>query len=147
MADGFNPKGVWAPGNRAFSHGVIQGEGVVVHVTGQVAWDEHSAVVGEGDAAAQMEQAIENVRRILAEVGGVLDDVVSMTIYFLDRADVPAIQRIRSRYFTAGTAPTSTLIQVPGLVVPELLVELVPLAVVPHSRFRRPVSVVCGTRT
>jgi enamine deaminase RidA (YjgF/YER057c/UK114 family) len=140
MADGFNPEGVWAPGNRAFSQGVIQGDGVVVHVTGQVAWDEHSAIVGEADAALQMEQSIENVRRILAEVGGILDDIVSMTIYFLDRADLPAIQRVRSRHFTAGTAPTSTLIQVPGLVVPDLLVELVPLAVVPHSRFHRPRS-------
>jgi hypothetical protein len=89
------------PTPQAFSHGVIQGEGVVVHVTGQV---------------------------------------VSLTIYFLDRADVPAIQRVRSRYFTAGTAPTSTLIQVPGLVVPELPVEPVPVAVVPHSRFKRPAS-------
>jgi enamine deaminase RidA (YjgF/YER057c/UK114 family) len=140
MADGFNPSGVWAPGDRAFSQGVIQGDGVVVHVTGQVAWDERSAVVGGGDAAAQMEQAIENVRAILAAVGGVLDDIVSMTIYFVDRADLPAIQRVRARHFTAGTAPTSTLIQVPGLVVPEFLVEVVPLAVVPHSRFRRPGS-------
>jgi enamine deaminase RidA (YjgF/YER057c/UK114 family) len=140
MADGFNPKGVWAPGNRAFSQGVIQGEGVTVHVTGQVAWDEHSAVVGTGDAEAQTEQAFANIRTILADVGGVLDDIVSMTIYFLDHADVPAIQRVRSRYFTVGTAPTSTLIQVPGLVAPDLLVELVPLAVVPHSRFRRPAT-------
>jgi enamine deaminase RidA (YjgF/YER057c/UK114 family) len=138
MADGFNPTGVWAPGTRAFSHGVIQGDGVVVHLTGQVAWDENSAVVGGADVEAQTEQAVENVRRVLAAVGGVLDDIVSMTIYFLDRADVPAIQRVRSRYFTAGTAPTSTLIQVPGLVAPDLRVELVPLAVVPHDRFRRP---------
>jgi enamine deaminase RidA (YjgF/YER057c/UK114 family) len=68
----------------------------------------------------------------------VLDDVVSMTVYFVDRADLPAIQRVRSRYWTAGTAPASILIQVAGLVVPELVVELVPVAVVPHNRFRRP---------
>jgi hypothetical protein len=37
----------------------------------------------------------------------------------------------------SGT-PVSILIQVAGLVVPELLVELVPIAVVPHDRFRRP---------
>jgi 2-iminobutanoate/2-iminopropanoate deaminase len=140
MADGFNPSGVWAPGDRAFSQGVIQGDGVVVHVTGQVAWDERSAIVGRGDAAVQMEQAIANVRTIVAAVGGILDDIVSMTIYFVDRADLPAIQQVRSRHFTAGTAPTSTLIQVPGLVVPDFLVEVVPLAVVPHSRFRRPES-------
>jgi enamine deaminase RidA (YjgF/YER057c/UK114 family) len=131
MADGFNPRGIWQPNGRAFSQGVIQGPGEVVHVTGQVAWDERDQVVGIGDAEAQTEQCIRNVRTVLTEVGGVLDDIVSMT-------DLPAIQRVRSRYFAAGTAPASIVIQVAGLVVPELRVELVPIAVVPHDRFRRP---------
>jgi enamine deaminase RidA (YjgF/YER057c/UK114 family) len=138
MADGFNPRGIWQPNGRAFSQGVIQGPGEVVHVTGQVAWDEGDRVVGAGDVEAQMEQCVRNVRTVLAAVGGGLDDIVSMTVYFVDRADLPAIQRVRSRYFTAGTAPASILIQVAGLVVPELRVELVPIAVVPHDRFRRP---------
>jgi enamine deaminase RidA (YjgF/YER057c/UK114 family) len=109
---------------------------VVVHVTGQVAWDEDDNVVGAGDAGAQMEKAIENVRTVLAEVGGTLGDIVSMTIYFLDRAHLPVIQRVRARHFDIETAPASVLVQVPGLVLPEFLVELVPVAVVPHSRFR-----------
>jgi enamine deaminase RidA (YjgF/YER057c/UK114 family) len=138
MADGFNPKGIWQPNGRAFSQGVIQGPGEVVHVTGQVAWDEHDRVVGTGDAEAQMEQCIRNVRTVLGEVGGVLDDIVSMTIYFGNRDDLPAIQRVRSRYFTAGSAPVSIVIQAAGFVLPEFLVELVPVAVVPHDRFRRP---------
>jgi enamine deaminase RidA (YjgF/YER057c/UK114 family) len=137
MADGFNPPGMWQPNGRAFSQGVVQGEGVTVHVTGQVAWDEHDRVVGVGDAEAQMEKALDNIRAVLGHVGGTLEDVVSMTIYFLDRADLPAIQRVRARHFPARTAPASVLIQVPGLVLPELLVELVPVAVVPHNRFTR----------
>jgi enamine deaminase RidA (YjgF/YER057c/UK114 family) len=63
-----------------------------------------------------------------------------MTIYFLDREDLPTIQRVRARHFDAATAPASILIQVPGLVVPELLVELVPIAVVPPDRFTHPVG-------
>lgn len=138
MADGFNPAGVWAPNGRAFSQGVIQGSGEVVHVTGQVAWDEHGEVVGAGDIEAQMEKSIDNVRLILAAVGGRLSDIVSMTIYFLRREDLPGIQRVRSRHFSPGTAPASVLIQVPGLVLPEFLVELVPIAVIPPERFVRP---------
>jgi enamine deaminase RidA (YjgF/YER057c/UK114 family) len=138
MADGFNPKGVWSPGERAFSQGVMQGVGEVIHITGQVAWDADSHVVGLGDAEAQMEQCIANIRAILGAVGGMLDDVVSLTIYFLNRADLPAIQRVRARHFKVGTAPASILIQVAGLVIPEFLVELVPVAVVPRARFRRP---------
>jgi enamine deaminase RidA (YjgF/YER057c/UK114 family) len=138
MADGFNPAGVWAPNGRAFSQGVVQGEGQVVHVTGQVGWDADSNVVGIGDVEAQLEQAFANVRLILAEVGGRLEDIVSQTIYFLDRDHLPVIQRVRARHFPAATAPTSTLLQVSGLVIPELLVEVVPIAVVPSDRFRRP---------
>lgn len=129
---------MWRPNGRAFSQGVVAGDGETVHITGQVAWDEHDNVVGAGDAEAQMEQAVDNVRTVLAAVGGTLADIVSMTIYFLDRADLPAIQRVRARHFALDTAPASILIQVPGLVIPELLVELVPIAVVPHERFRRP---------
>ena len=39
MAYGFNPPGIWGPNGRAFSQGVIAGEGVTLHITGQVAWD------------------------------------------------------------------------------------------------------------
>lgn len=140
MARGFNPDGIWAPNGRAFSQGVVQGPGEVIHVTGQVAWDEHSNVIGAGDAEAQLEKALDNVAIVLAEVGGRLSDIVSMTIYFLDRDDLPAIQRVRSRRFAPETAPVSILIQVAGLVLPELLVEVVPIAVVPPERYRAPRS-------
>lgn len=138
MADGFNPKGIWSPAGRAFSQGVIQGEGTVIHVTGQVAWDADGNVAGIGDVAAQMEKCLDNIKAVLSAVGGTLDDVVSLTIYFLRREDVPAIQRVRARHFNPASAPVSILIQVPGLVVPELLIELVPIAVVPPTRFKRP---------
>jgi enamine deaminase RidA (YjgF/YER057c/UK114 family) len=140
MKDCFNPKGMWAPNGRAFSQGVVQGEGRVIHITGQVAWDAESSVVGIGDVRVQFEKSIENTARILAEVGGTLDDIVSMTIYFLNRSDLPAIQEVRAKHFKYGTAPASILIQVAGLVIPELLIELVPIAVVPHERFHRPMD-------
>lgn len=140
MADGFNPTGMWAPNGRAFSQGVIEGEGRVIHITGQVAWDAQQNVVGVGDVREQFEKCIENTSRILAEVGGTLDDVVSLTVYFLNRDDLPAIQEVRAKHFKYGTAPASILVQVPGLVIPEFLVELVPTAVVPHIRFRRPLN-------
>lgn len=120
MADGFDPRGIWWPNGRAFSQGVIQGPGQVVHVTGQVSWDEHDQVVGPDDVEAQMEKAIDNVRLVLAEVGGVLDDIVSMTI-------------VRSRYFPEGSAPASILVRAAGLVVPELLVERCPRAPSPPT--------------
>jgi enamine deaminase RidA (YjgF/YER057c/UK114 family) len=138
MVRHFNPAGVWAPDGRAFNQGVIQPEGRVVHVTGQVAWDADSVVVGIGDAGTQLRKSFENVQTILAEAGGTLADIVSMTIYFLNRDDLPAIQQVRAEFFPPETAPASILIQVPGLVSPDLLVEVVPIAVIPQGRFREP---------
>ncbi len=131
----FNPKSIWGPNGRAFSQGVVQGEGKVLHITGQVAWDVNSNVVGDGDFRSQFEKTIDNTRVILNAVGGKLEDIVSMTIYFLNRNDLPVLQEVRAKYFQLETAPASILIQVPGLVIPELLVELVPIAVIPHDRY------------
>lgn len=138
MAMGFNPAGIWGPRGRAFSQGVVAPAGRTIYVTGQVAWDEDGNVIGPGDVHAQMVKSIENIEAILHEVGGRLDDIVSMTIYFLDRAHLPIIQEVRSRYFSAGTAPVSILIQVYGLVIPEFLIELAPIAVIPDDRYRPP---------
>jgi enamine deaminase RidA (YjgF/YER057c/UK114 family) len=134
----FNPPTGWPQLGRAFNHGVVQSEGRTVHLTGQVAWDRHGKIVGEADCELQVRQCFDNVENILRAVGGRLEDIVSLTIYFLNRPDLPAIQKVRAEKFSSQSAPASVLIQTPGLVVPELLVELVPIAVVPEDRFHEP---------
>ena len=134
----FNPPSGWPQLGRAFNHGVVQPEGRVLHVTGQVAWDNEGRVVGLGDCEAQVRKSFDNVESILAAVGGRLEDIVSMTIYFLDPADLPAIQKVRAETLAPEVAPASIIIQTPGLVAPELLVELVPVAVIPFDRYHEP---------
>lgn len=138
MAYGFSPSGIWSPGTRAFSQGVIAGEGVTLYITGQVAWDANDKVVGVGDVAAQTAKTFDNIKVIVEAAGGTLEDIVAMTIYFLDRAHLPAIQEVRRKYIKTPGAPASTAIQVAGLVIPELLVEITPVALIPHKRFKRP---------
>lgn len=138
MAYGFNPENVWSPGVRAFSQGVVAGAGVTLYITGQVAWDADSKVVGAGDIEAQAHQTFRNIQTIVEAAGGTLEDLVAMTIYFLDRDHLPAIQEVRRHYIKTPGAPSSTAIQVAGLVIPELLVEITPVALIPHKRFRRP---------
>lgn len=138
MTKRFNPTGAWPQMGRAFNHGVVAPEGKTLHITGQVAWDESGAVVGEGDCAAQTQKSFENVEAILAAVGGRLEDIVSLTIFFLRHRDLPAIQKVRAEKFSAASAPASIIIQTPGLVAPELLVELAPIAVIPPERYRDP---------
>jgi enamine deaminase RidA (YjgF/YER057c/UK114 family) len=134
----FNPPSGWPQNGRAFNHGVVAGEGRTLHMTGQVAWDGGGVLVGEGNCEQQIHQCFDNAEKILAAVGGCLTDIVSLTIFFLNPGDLPAIQKVRAEKFTPDNAPASILIQTPGLVIPQLLVELVPIAVIPSDRYHDP---------
>jgi enamine deaminase RidA (YjgF/YER057c/UK114 family) len=134
----FNPPSGWPQNGRAFNHGIVAGEGRTLHMTGQVAWDGDGVLIGKGDCEKQIRQCFGNVEKILAAVGGCLADVVSLTIFFQNPDDLPTIQRVRAQKFTPDNAPASILIQTPGLVIPELLVELVPIAVIPNDRYHDP---------
>ena len=136
MVQGFNPAGLWLEENAGYQQGVVQPEGRVIHMTGQVAWNSDLEIVGVGDVGAQTEQCFRNIETLLSAEGGTLDDIVSMTIYFTAPGQRPAISEVRNRAFAPGRAPVSIYIQAAGLVHPDLLVELVPIAVVPHERFR-----------
>lgn len=131
MVQGINPDRLWQPLGRGFSQVVVQPEGRVIHVTGQVALDPDNRVIGAGDAGVQTRACFENVRTALAAAGATLDDVVSLTVLYVDPADLPAIQAARSEVYRSPRAPVSILFQVAGLVAPGLRVELVPVAVVP----------------
>lgn len=130
--------GVWSPRGRGFSMGVVQPAGKAIHFTGQVAWDEHEQIVGKGDVAEQTRQCFRNIERVLAAVGGRLDDLVAVTTYYTDRSQLPLIQQVRTEFVEADNAPTSTSIMVAGLGHEDFLVELAPIAVVPDDRFVAP---------
>lgn len=139
MTIGFNSTGVWQPRGRGFSMGAVQPSGHVIHFTGQVAWDENEQIVGLGDIERQTQQCFTNIEAVLKTVGGVMQDIVSVTTYFTDRSQLPAIQRVRSEVFPdLETAPVSTSVMVAGLGHEGFLVELTPIAVVPATRFVDP---------
>lgn len=140
MATGFDPAGTWGPRGRGFRMGVVQPRGHMIHLTGQVAWDEAERIVGRGDVAEQTRQCFRNIAAVLSAVGGTLDDIVAMTTYFTDRAQLPAIQQVRTEVFHPETAPVSTSVMVAGLGHPDFLVEITPVAVIPDDRFVAPSS-------
>lgn len=119
--------------------GTVQPGGRVIHFTGQVAWDENEEIVGPGDIERQTRQCFANIEALLASVGGNMQDIVAVTTYFTDRAQLPAIQRVRSEVFhDAASAPVSTSVMVAGLGHKDFLVELTPVAIVPDGRFVDP---------
>lgn len=139
MTTRFNLPTGWPQRGRPFHHGVVQPVGKVLHVTGQVAWDPNGAVIGKGDCEAQTHYCFDNVEHILRAVGGRPEDIVSLTIFYVDPDDMPAIQKVRAERLRPEHGPVSILIQAGGLIAPDLLVEVVPIAVIPEERFHQPV--------
>lgn len=138
MPVGFEVDEVWQARNRGFQMGTIQPDGIVVHLTGQVAWSANEEIIGTGDIEAQTRQIFDNISRLLEKVGGRLSDVVAVTTYFTDRAQLPMIQKVRTEYLNGGQEPVSTSVMVAGLGHEDFLVELTPIAVIPKQRFVQP---------
>ena len=138
MTDRINPPGVWAPKGRGFNMAVAPPTGQLVHFTGQVAWDAQEQIVGQGDISVQTRQCFKNISILLDHIGGKLEDIVSLTTYYTDPAQLPAIQKVRAEFLRDGTAPASTSVMVAGLGHPDFLVELTPVAVIPMNRYRPP---------
>jgi enamine deaminase RidA (YjgF/YER057c/UK114 family) len=78
------------PKPAGFSYGFEVKHGRLVFIAGQVARDEHDAVVGKGDLVAQFRQVCRNIQAVLQAAGGDMTDVVKLTIYVLDVADYKA---------------------------------------------------------
>jgi enamine deaminase RidA (YjgF/YER057c/UK114 family) len=111
----------------------VVARGQMVFVRGQVGQDLDTALnVGVGDPAAQAEQAMSNIERLLREAGARLDHVCKVTVYLTDPRFREPVYRSIGRWLQ-GVHPVSTGIVVAGLARPEWLVEVDVIAVIPDA--------------
>lgn len=136
MAQAFNPPELWSPFG-AFSMAVIQGDGHIVHLKGQISLDRNGQVVGHNDMRAQTRQVLENIRDVLAAMGGQMADVISLVHYATVIDAFMGTGDIRKEFF-AAPFPVTTTVQVERLYRPELMIEIAAIAEIPRERFRRP---------
>ncbi|MGF6916809.1 RidA family protein [Paraburkholderia sp. 40] len=141
MIAAFNPPGVWPPFG-AFSMVVVQGDGRIVHLKGQVSLDVHGHVVGRGDIRAQVRKALENIRDLLGSMGGCMSDIISLVHYATDIEAFMGTGDIRTEFF-AAPYPVTTTVQIQRLYHPDLMIEVTAIAEIPDSRFRLPCA--CAT--
>jgi len=126
-----NPNTVAAPmGTYSQAVRVETGDAVWIHVSGQIAIDLEGNLVGPGDVRAQTRQVFENLKAILAANGATFADVVKIGTYLTTLEDLAGMREVRSEYLTADP-PASTAVQVVALVVPDALIEIDLVAVVP----------------
>jgi 2-iminobutanoate/2-iminopropanoate deaminase len=126
-----NPDTVAAPmGTYSQAVRVETGDAIWIHVSGQIAIDIEGNLVGPGDVRAQTRQAFENLRAILEANGATFADVVKIGTYLTTLDDLAGMREVRGEYLTAEP-PASTAVQVVALVVPDALIEIDLVAVVP----------------
>jgi len=126
-----NPDTVAAPvGTYSQAVRVETGDAVWIHVSGQIAIDLEGNLVGPGDLRAQTRQVFENLRAILEAHGATFADVVKIGTYLTTLDDLAGMREVRSEYLTSDP-PASTAVQVAALVVPDALIEIDLVAVVP----------------
>lgn len=111
--------------------------GNLVFLRGQVGQDlETSESVGVGDAAAQADRAMANVKQLLEEAGARIEDVCKVTVYLTDIRYREQVYRTVGRWLK-GVFPVSTGLVVERLARPEWLVEIDVVAVIPAEREAR----------
>ena len=112
---------------RGYSH-VTAGTGRLVAISGQLSVDDSGELIGDGDGLAQAQQVFANLGRTLHAAGADFENVLRLTVYLTDLADLASVWTARETHFGAGPYPASTLVQVAGLAVAGARIEIDALA-------------------
>jgi reactive intermediate/imine deaminase len=111
------PVGPYSPAVRA---------GDFVFVSGQVPRDMATGQLVGDDVATQARQTLSNVRRVLAEAGATLSDVVSVTIYLAKMDDWATVNGVYKEFFTPPFPSRTTV----GAELRDIMVEISAIAFV-----------------
>ena len=84
------------------------------------------------DIREQTAACIENIRSILEQVGGSLDNLVELSTFLVSMNDFRGYNEVYSQYFSAD-GPTRTTVAVHQLPHPQLLIEIRATAYIAES--------------
>jgi reactive intermediate/imine deaminase len=115
------------PPVNGYSHAVVF-DGRMIVISGQVPLTADGAPVAMDDPEAQVRQVFDNLAGALAAAGAGLDQIVKLTVYLTDLADLEVFRRVRDEYISSESPPASTLVQVSALVHPTFRIEIDALA-------------------
>ena len=104
-----------------YTHAVRIGDDV--KVSGAVSMDDEGNPTAVGDLAQQMRNVYEDLRQCLEHYGCTFDDVVVENVFTTDMAGFLEAAAYRSEIYPTQF-PTGSWLEVQGLALPELLIEI-----------------------
>ncbi len=124
----------WAP-PRGYANGVAVASGTQIFVAGQIGWNAQQLFVSD-DLVAQVRQALNNVRAVLAEAGARPEHICRMTWYLTDKREYLARGReigAAYRELMGSYAVAMSAVQVSALMEDRAKVEIEVTAVLPPA--------------
>lgn len=97
--------------------------GNIIEVAGTTAIDDEGSVVGANDPYKQTRFIFEKIEKALVSAGASLGDVVRTRMFVTDISKWEEIGRAHGEFFRE-IKPAASMIEVKGLINPELLVEI-----------------------
>ena len=123
------PKGHWDwPIHVSHKHGIRCGE--MIFVGGQVDLDSHGKVQHKNDIAAQTTAVMENIGKVLAELGAGMPDLVKLVAFYQHdgkRSEQQILEDI-ARHLPVAEGPVVTLVPLPALAYPGMVIEIEAIA-------------------
>jgi enamine deaminase RidA (YjgF/YER057c/UK114 family) len=97
--------------------------GNIIEVAGTTASDENGEVIGKGDMYAQTKYIFEKMEKALQEAGASMADVVRTRMLVTDISQWEEVGRAHGEFFRT-IKPASTMVEISGLINPEMLIEI-----------------------
>jgi len=103
--------------------------GNIIEVTGTVAADDNSNLVGGNNAYEQTKFIIQKIEKVLQRAGASLKDVVRTRMFVTDISRWEEYGRAHGEFFK-DVKPCTTMVEVSGLIAPEYLIEIEATAII-----------------
>jgi 2-iminobutanoate/2-iminopropanoate deaminase len=127
---------IYAGKKQPFARSVVAGD--LVFLSGMTGRAIETGELGSESFAEQMRAALDKIRAALTEAGTSMDNIVKTTYYIKNAEDAAVLQQVEKEYWQKycprllEEPPASTLIQPLSLILPEVLLEVDVIAVIPH---------------